>query len=88
MKYLFVKNFSRMENKVANLRSGYWIFINGQVYIINYQVSLYDLFVFIQKEKSALILEYNQKIVSQLQAKNILLNHLDRIEFVTIVGGG
>ncbi len=88
MKYLFVKNFSRMENKVANLRSDYWIFINGQVYIINYQVSLYDLFVFIQKEKSALILEYNQKIVSQLQAKNILLNHLDRIEFVTIVGGG
>lgn len=88
MKYLFVKNFSRMENKVANLRSGYWIFINGQVYTINYQVSLYDLFVFIQKEKSALILEYNQKIVSQLQAKNILLNHLDRIEFVTIVGGG
>jgi thiamine biosynthesis protein ThiS len=77
-----------MENKVANLRSDYWIFINGQVYIINYQVSLYDLFVFIQKEKSALILEYNQKIVSQLQAKNILLNHLDRIEFVTIVGGG
>jgi thiamine biosynthesis protein ThiS len=77
-----------MGNNVVNLNSGYWIFINGEVHILNYKVSLYDLFVFIQKEKSALILEYNQKIVSQLQAKNIFLKDLDRIEFVTIVGGG
>jgi thiamine biosynthesis protein ThiS len=77
-----------MINEVANLRREYWVLINGQVYILNYKVSLYDLFIFIQKEKAALILEYNQKIVSQLQAKNIFLKHLDRIEFVTIVGGG
>jgi thiamine biosynthesis protein ThiS len=77
-----------MINKIVKLHSGYWVFINGQVHILNYKVSLYDLFMFIQKEKPALILEYNQRIVSKLQAKNIFLKHLDRIEFVTIVGGG
>jgi thiamine biosynthesis protein ThiS len=71
-----------------NLLNGQWIFINGQVYILNYKVSLQELFMFIQKKNPGLILEYNQKIISQNQAKNVFLKHLDRIEFVTIVGGG
>nr|YP_010478701.1 Thiamine biosynthesis protein [Eustigmatophyceae sp. WTwin 8/9 T-6m6.8]UVI61006.1 Thiamine biosynthesis protein [Eustigmatophyceae sp. WTwin 8/9 T-6m6.8] len=71
-----------------NLLNGQWIFINGQVYILNYKVSLQELFIFIQKKNPGLILEYNQKIISQNQAKNVFLKHLDRIEFVTIVGGG
>jgi thiamine biosynthesis protein ThiS len=76
-----------MNNK-KNLSPVHWIFINGQVYIFNYKVSLYELFIFTQKNPSGLILEYNQKIISQNQAKNVFLKHLDRIEFVTIVGGG
>lgn len=76
-----------MNNKQEFL-TGHWIFINGQVYILNYKVSLYELFIFIKKKNPGLILEYNQKIISQNQAKNVFLKHLDRIEFVTIVGGG
>nr|YP_010478984.1 Thiamine biosynthesis protein [Lietzensia polymorpha]UVI61289.1 Thiamine biosynthesis protein [Lietzensia polymorpha] len=76
-----------MTNEI-NSPSGIWILINGQVYIINYKVSLDDLFQFLQKIKPGLITEHNQKILSQEASKKIFLSHLDRIEFVTIVGGG
>nr|YP_010478564.1 Thiamine biosynthesis protein [Chlorobotrys sp.]UVI60869.1 Thiamine biosynthesis protein [Chlorobotrys sp.] len=67
---------------------GNWVFINGQVYIINYKVTIYDLFQFFQKIKPGSITEHNQKILSYNASKTIFLKHLDRIEFVTIVGGG
>ena len=76
-----------MTNEI-NSPSGIWILINGQVYIINYKVSLDDLFQFLQKIKPGLITYHNQKILSQEASKKIFLSHLDRIEFVTIVGGG
>jgi thiamine biosynthesis protein ThiS len=71
-----------------NNQNGNWILINGEVYIINYKVTLFDLFQFLQKTKPGLITEHNQKILSQDGSKKTILNHLDRIEFVTIVGGG
>lgn len=67
---------------------GNWILINGQVYIINYKVSLSDLFEYLKKIKPGLITEYNQKILSKEASQKIFLNQYDRIEFVTIVGGG
>nr|YP_010478846.1 Thiamine biosynthesis protein [Neustupella aerophytica]UVI61151.1 Thiamine biosynthesis protein [Neustupella aerophytica] len=72
----------------SNLISGNWLLINGQVYVINYKVSLSDLFHYLQNIKPGLITEYNQKILSTDASKKIFLSHLDRIEFVTIVGGG
>nr|YP_009551229.1 Thiamine biosynthesis protein [Vischeria sp. ACOI 3415]QAA12158.1 Thiamine biosynthesis protein [Vischeria sp. ACOI 3415] len=68
--------------------SGNWLLINGQVYVVNYKVSLSDLFEYLQKIKPGLITEYNQKILSIDLSKKTFLTHLDRIEFVTIVGGG
>lgn len=65
-----------------------WILINGEVYVINYKVALYDLFQFLQKTTPGLITEHNQKILSKEASKKTILNNFDRIEFVTIVGGG
>lgn len=65
-----------------------WILINGEVYVINYPIHLSNLFEFIGNNKLGLITEYNQIIARPELAKKIILNNLDRIEFVTIVGGG
>lgn len=65
-----------------------WLLINGEVYIINYQVSLFDFFEFLGNLKPGLISEYNQIIVTAETSKKSVLQHFDKIEFVTIVGGG
>ena len=65
-----------------------WLLINGEVYIINYQVSLFDIFEFLGNLKPGLISEYNQIIVTTETSKKTFLHDFDRIEFVTIVGGG
>ena len=65
-----------------------WILINGEVYVINYPIHLVNLFEFIGDKKPGLITEYNQIIARPELKKKIILNNLDRIEFVTIVGGG
>ena len=65
-----------------------WILINGQVYILNYRASLYDVFEFLKDFNPLLITEHNQKILAQDLSKKTFINNLDRIEFVTIVGGG
>ena len=73
---------------IINQNSGTWLLINGEVYVLNYQVQLSTLFDFLGNTKPGLITEYNQIIVKPELSKKVLLNNLDRIEFVTIVGGG
>lgn len=65
-----------------------WILINGEVYVINYPIHLFNLFEFLGNKKPGLITEYNQILVKPELSKKIILSNLDRIEFVTIVGGG
>lgn len=65
-----------------------WILINGEVYIINYPINLRQFFEFLGNKNTGLITEYNQVILNPNLSKNIFLDHLDRIEFITIVGGG
>lgn len=76
-----------MKNKITNTLET-WVLINGEVYIVNYKVSLFDLFEYLGNVKPGLISEYNQIIVATETSKKTILNSLDRIEFVTIVGGG
>jgi len=71
-----------------HLNTETWILINGEVYVINYPVHLLNLLDFIGGKKPGLITEYNQIIIKPELAKKVVLNNLDRIEFVTIVGGG
>lgn len=76
-----------MENKI-NSNSETWLLINGEVYVLNQQVQLSTLFDFLGNIKPGLITEYNQIIIKPELSKKVFLNNLDRIEFVTIVGGG
>ena len=65
-----------------------WILINGEVYATNYTVNLGQFFEFLDINNSGLITEYNQVILKPDLSTKIFLNPFDRIEFVTIVGGG
>ena len=74
--------------KESNSNLEKWILINGEVYVINYPINLKQFFTFLGNTNTGLITEYNQVILNPNLSKNIFLTHLDRIEFITIVGGG
>ena len=76
-----------MKNELHS-NSENWILINGEVYAVNYTVNLGQFFGFLDINNSGLITEYNQVILKPDLSTKIFLNPFDRIEFVTIVGGG
>ena len=63
-------------------------FLNGQKYITSYNLTLSDLVDYFGYNKSLLVVEYNQFICSKPQWDKILIQNNDKIEIVTIVGGG
>lgn len=65
-------------------------FFNGEAYnILSYKIfNLEDLIKFFNYKQNLVVVEYNGKIVHSQNWKNISLKKNDRIELVTIVGGG
>lgn len=66
------------------------IFFNGESYnILSYKIfNLEDLIKFFNYKQNLVVVEYNGKIVHPQNWKKIFLKKNDRIELVTIVGGG
>lgn len=64
------------------------ILLNGQVYITNLNISIFDLLNFLMPRGSEVIVEYNHKIVFSENYKKIIIKDYDKIELITIVGGG
>jgi thiamine biosynthesis protein ThiS len=62
--------------------------INGQVYITNFNISLFDLLNFLLPKGSEVIVEYNHEIVFHENYKKIIIKDYDKLELITIVGGG
>lgn len=65
-------------------------FFNGESYTVQtYKLfTLKDLIQFFDFNKSVVIIEYNGKISNPKQWASIKLKNGDRLEIVTIVGGG
>lgn len=63
-------------------------FLNGETYSVDRQINLFDLLKYFNYNDSLLVLEYNDLIYDKKQWKDTLIHHLDKIEIVTIVGGG
>ena len=63
-------------------------FFNGQQYYIKQTISLFDLLNYFNYKESLLVIEYNNKICNQKNWKKIFIKNNDKIEIVTIVGGG
>ena len=63
-------------------------FLNGQKYTTIYKVTISDLINYFGYNQSLLVVEYNQFICDKIQWNKIFVQNNDKIEIVTIVGGG
>lgn len=64
--------------------------LNGENYCTNRTINIYDLVEYFNyNENNALfVLEYNSFVCSRNDWEKIWISDLDKIEIVTIVGGG
>ena len=63
-------------------------FLNGEKYYIETKVNLLELVTYFNYNTSLLVLEYNNSICNKKNWNKIYINNDDKIEIVTIVGGG
>ena len=67
--------------------SSYFI-LNGHKYCIKKTINLLDLITYFNYNDSLLVLEYNNLICNKKKWNQIFIQNNDKIEIVTIVGGG
>ena len=63
-------------------------FLNGQLYYVEETITISDLINYFNFKDSLLVLEYNNLICDKKHWKEIVIQNEDKIEIVTIVGGG
>nr|YP_009296499.1 thiamine biosynthesis protein S [Thorea hispida]AOM65434.1 thiamine biosynthesis protein S [Thorea hispida]ARX95803.1 thiamine biosynthesis protein S [Thorea hispida]UNJ79093.1 thiamine biosynthesis protein S [Thorea hispida] len=62
--------------------------INGEPFNCLSQMSLLDIISYLNIDSRLVLLEYNGIILSDMQISNIFVNQNDKLEIITIVGGG
>jgi len=62
--------------------------LNGHNYFTEDELTIFELINYFNYNSSLLVLEYNNLICAKKNWDKILLKNNDRIEIVTIVGGG
>ena len=63
-------------------------FLNGQKYYTTNSINLSDLLSYFNYNSTLLVLEYNNFVCNRKNWNTIFLKENDKIEIVTIVGGG
>ncbi len=63
-------------------------FLNGDKYSIKDKITLLELINYFNYNTSLLVLEYNNSICNKKNWDKIYIHNTDKIEIVTIVGGG
>jgi thiamine biosynthesis protein ThiS len=63
-------------------------FLNGQQYSTKQNINIFDLVSYFNYSDSLLVLEHNNLISNKKNWKEIFIKNHDKIEIVTIVGGG
>lgn len=64
----------------------FWL--NGEKYYLNRTISLSDLIKYFNYNNMLFVLEYNSLVCNRNDWEKTLISNLDKIEIVTIVGGG
>ena len=62
--------------------------LNGQKYYTNQPINLFNLVDYFNYNNSLLVVEYNNLICNKKNLRKIYIKDKDKIEIVTIVGGG
>ena len=63
-------------------------FLNGEKYYSKQDLTISKLIEYFNYNTSLLVLEYNNLICNKKNWNNIVITENDKIEIVTIVGGG
>jgi sulfur carrier protein len=63
-------------------------FLNGQEYYTYHDITIFDIINYFNCNTSLLVLEYNNLICNKKNWNKIFIKDNDKIEIVTIVGGG
>jgi thiamine biosynthesis protein ThiS len=67
------------------------VLINGELYILNYEIILDKYLSFLKISKSEIasnIFEFNNKIILKAEFNKLKLSNFTKIELVQVVGGG
>lgn len=64
------------------------IIINDEAFNCYSSMSLYDILIYLNFDTTKVVVEYNNRLVSSDQFCNIVVSHQDKLEVITIVGGG
>ena len=65
-----------------------FFYLNGQKYGTWEKPTLFDLLQYFDYNIALLVVEYNSVILPQKEWNNVIISDKDKIEIVTIVGGG
>lgn len=65
-----------------------YFILNGERFYIEHHLTLSDLLEYFDYENSLLVLEHNSQISSKISWKTRFIQNQDKIEIVSIVGGG
>jgi sulfur carrier protein len=65
-----------------------YFFLNGEIYRTSQVINLFDLISYFNYNNHLLVLEYNNLICERKHWKTTFIQNDDKIEIVTIVGGG
>jgi thiamine biosynthesis protein ThiS len=63
-------------------------FLNGHKFSTNRDLTIYDVIKYFSYHTSLLVLEYNNLICNKKNWNKISIQNNDKIEIITIVGGG
>ena len=62
--------------------------INGQVYYSSQPLTLLDIIIYFNYNEALLVLELNQLVCNKNRWNQIFITDQDKLEIVSIVGGG
>ena len=65
-----------------------FFFLNGEKYSVKNKITLFELINYFDYNTTLLVLEYNNLICGKKNWNEINIKNNDKIEIVTIVGGG
>ena len=70
------------------MRTRKYFFLNGQKYFTESKLTILNLINYFNYNTSLLVLEYNNLICNKKNWNELYIQNNDKIEIVTIVGGG
>lgn len=65
-----------------------YFFLNGQKFCTRNDITIFNVMTYFNYNTSLLVLEYNNLICSKNSWNQTFIKNNDKIEIVTIVGGG